>query len=271
MKKYLDYALLTIDKYQLKLSSILILLIFVFTVFIVLKIIKKSINRSNRFEISKKYSLYNLIKYFVTVLAFFVSLQILGFNLSVLIAGSAALLVGLGLGLQNLFSDYVSGIIILFDSTVKVGDVIEINGLVCKVEEINLRTTTVLTRNDKYIILPNTDLTRNQLINWTHSNIASRFEVKVGVDYSTDVNLVMKILYEATLEQSGILKNPKPFSRFTDFGESSLDFSIIFWSEEVFRVENIKSELRIKIFEKLNENNITIPFPQRVIHSKQSE
>ncbi|PJB12327.1 MAG: mechanosensitive ion channel protein MscS [Flavobacteriales bacterium CG_4_9_14_3_um_filter_40_17] len=219
---------------------------------------------------SKKYSLYNLMKYFIIVLAVGISLQILDFNLSVLIAGSAALLVGLGLGLQNLFSDYVSGIIILFDSTVKVGDVIEINGLVCKVEEINLRTTTVLTRNDKYIILPNTDLTRNQLINWTHSDIASRFEVNVGVDYSSDVKLVMKILFEAAINQPGVLKNPKPFTRFTDFGESSLNFSIIFWSEDVFRVENIKSELRVKIFDKLNENNITIPFPQRVVHTKQS-
>lgn len=210
------------------------------------------------------------MKYFIIVLAVGISLQILDFNLSVLIAGSAALLVGLGLGLQNLFSDYVSGIIILFDSTVKVGDVIEINGLVCKVEEINLRTTTVLTRNDKYIILPNTDLTRNQLINWTHSDIASRFEVNVGVDYSSDVKLVMKILFEAAINQPGVLKNPKPFTRFTDFGESSLNFSIIFWSEDVFRVENIKSELRVKIFDKLNENNITIPFPQRVVHTKQS-
>jgi small-conductance mechanosensitive channel len=80
----------------------------------------------------------------------------------------------------------------------------------------------------------------------------------------------MNILSEAAMEQPGILKNPKPFSRFTDYGESSIDFSIIFWSEDVFRVENIKSELRVKIFEKLKENNITIPFPQRVIHTKQT-
>jgi small-conductance mechanosensitive channel len=195
-----------------------------------------------------------------------IGLQILGFNLSVLMAGSAALLVGIGLGLQNLFSDFVSGIIILVDSTVKVDDIIEINGMVCQVQEINIRTTTVLTRDDKYIILPNSDLTRNQLINWTHSAISSRFEVSVGVDYSSDVKLVMKILKEAVDKQKGVLKMPSPFVRFTDFGDSSLDFSIIFWSEEVFRVENIKSEMRIRIFELFNSNNITIPFPQRVVH-----
>jgi small-conductance mechanosensitive channel len=129
---------------------------------------------------------------------------------------------------------------------VKVNDVIELNGMVCVVQEINLRTTTVLTRDDKYIILPNTDLTRNQLINWTHSDLASRFEVTVGVDYSSDVKQVMQILKAAVDSQMGVLKQPDPFIRFTDFGDSSLNFSIIFWSEELFRVENIKSEMRIK-------------------------
>jgi small-conductance mechanosensitive channel len=107
---------------------------------------------------------------------------------------------------------------------VKVNDVIELNGMVCVVQEINLRTTTVLTRDDKYIILPNTDLTRNQLINWTHSDLASRFEVTVGVDYSSDVKQVMQILKAAVDSQMGVLKQPDPFIRFTDFGDSSLIF-----------------------------------------------
>jgi small-conductance mechanosensitive channel len=174
--------------------------------------------------------------------------------------------VGVGLGLQNLFSDFISGILLLLDSSVKVNDVIELNEMVCVVQEINLRTTTVLTRDDKYIILPNTDLTRNQLINWTHSDLASRFEVTVGVDYSSDVKQVMQVLKEAVDSQNHVLKQPSPFVRFTDFGDSSLNFSIIFWSEELFRVENIKSEMRIKIFELFKDNNITIPFPQRVVH-----
>jgi len=170
------------------------------------------------------------------------------------------------LGMQNLFSDYISGIIILIDSSVKVNDVIEVNGMVCKVIEINLRTTTVLTRDDKYIILPNTDLTRNHLNNWIHNDLASRFEVTVGVDYSSDVKLVMEILKTAVDNQNGILKKPAPFIRFNDYGDSSLDFCIYFWSEDVFRVENIKSEMRIRIFELFKEHNITIPFPQRVLH-----
>jgi small-conductance mechanosensitive channel len=98
-----------------------------------------------------------------------------------------------------------------YSTPVKVNDVIELNGMVCVVQEINLRTTTVLTRDDKYIILPNTDLTRNQLINWTHSDLASRFEVTVGVDYSSDVKQVMQILKAAVDSQMGVLKQPDPF------------------------------------------------------------
>ena len=96
------------------------------------------------------------------------------------------------------------------------------NGLVCKVQEINLRTTTVLTRDDKYIILPNSQLTHNQIINWTHSDITSRFDIKVGVDYSSDVNLVMKILKDSAIKQDGVKEKPTPFVRFVDYADSSL-------------------------------------------------
>lgn len=266
MKEILNYTLLQLGNYTIKVASLLKLAIFIAVIFFVLRIIKKAMYRTKKIDIAKKYAIYNLVKYCIFVFSFVIGFEILGFNVSVLIAGSAALLVGLGLGLQDLFSDFISGIILLVDSTVKVNDIIEVNGLVCKVQEINLRTTMVLTRDDKYIILPNSDLTRNQLINWTYTNITSRFEVKIGVDYSSDVNLVMKILKQAVDKQAGVLKEPKPFIRFSDYGESSLNFSIFFWSVEVFRVENIMSELRIKIFEIFKENNITIPFPQRVVH-----
>ncbi len=266
MKEFLNYTLLQLGDYIIKVSSILKLVVFLLVIYFLLKIIKKVIYKTQKIDLAKKYSIYNLIKYCILVFSFAIGFQILGFNISVLIAGSAALLVGLGLGLQNLFSDFVSGIILLVDSTVKVDDIIEVNGLVCKVQQINLRTTTVLTRDDNYIILPNSDLTKNQLINWTHSHIASRFEVKVGVDYSSDVKLVMKILKEATEKQEAILKQPSCIVRFTDYGDSSLNFSVLFWSEEVYGAENIKSNLRVKIFELFKLNNIKIPFPQRVVH-----
>ncbi|WP_255566916.1 mechanosensitive ion channel family protein [Flavobacterium litorale] len=268
IQEFMDIVLLSIGDTKIKISSIIFLIIFLLFSAMLLRIIKRSVYRTNRFDDAKKYSVYTLVKYFLLVIIIVLSLQILGFNLSVLMAGSAALLVGLGLGIQNLFSDYISGLIILIDSSVKVGDVIEVNGIVGTVQKIDLRTTTILTRDDKYIILPNTQLTRNELINWTHNELASRFEVTVGVDYSSDIKLVMRLLQEAVLEEENILEVPEPFVRFIDFGESSLNFSILFWVEDVFRVENAKSDLRIKIFEKFAQHNVTIPFPQRVIHNK---
>lgn len=268
MNDFLNYSIVQIAEFNIRVSSILMFLVFLTSIGVLLQIVKKVVYRIKKFDHAKKYAVYSLIKYFTLVTSCVIGLQILGFNLSLLIAGSAALLVGVGLGLQNLFSDFVSGIIILIDSSIKVNDIIEVNGLVCKVQEINLRTTTVLTRDDKYIILPNNDLTRNQLINWTHSNITSRFDVSVGVDYSSDVKLVMKILKEAVEAQEGVLKNPLPFVRFTEYAESSLNFSVFFWSEEVFRVENIKSEIRVRIFEMFQHHGVKIPFPQRDIHIK---
>lgn len=268
MHELLNYEVIKLGDKVIYFATIIQFFLFIVVVIFILFFIKNAIYRSKRIDNPKKYSLFNLTKYFLLVFASTIGMHILGFDLSVILAGSAALLVGIGLGLQNIFSDFVSGILILIESTVKVGDIIEINGLVSKVEEIKLRTTTVLTRDDKYIILPNSDLTRNQLINWTHENISSRFEVQVGVDYSSDVNEVMRVLNEVVLTQDGIQKEPKPFVRFINFGDSSLDFVVIFWSEEVFRVHNIKSELRVKIFNAFKEHHIGIPFPQRVVHLK---
>ena len=238
---------------------------------ILLKILKKVIYRSTKFDSGKKFSIYNLCKYFIIFFCIIISLQIIGFDLSVLMAGSAALLVGIGFGLQNVFSDFISGIIILVDASVKVNDVIELDSIVGTVKEINLRTTTVMTRDEKYIIIPNSDLPSNRLINWTHSQVTSRFEVEVGVDYSSDVILVMDILVKAVNKHPKVLKTPKPFVRFTEFADSSLNFNILFWSDDIFRIENVKSEIRVEIFRLFKENNIQIPFPQRVLHMQKKD
>ena len=191
MKEFLKYTLFTFDGFSLQVLAIVKLILWLFMVAILLKTIKSIVYRTSRFDDAKKFSIYTLSKYVIIVFSFMIGLHLIGLDVSLLLAGSAALLVGFGLGMQNLFSDYISGLIILIDSSIKVGDVLEIKGLVCKVQQIKLRTTTVLTRDDKWIILPNTDLTRNQLINWTHGEVTSRFDVSVGVDYSSDIDLVI--------------------------------------------------------------------------------
>ncbi len=270
MKEFLQTNIIELGNYTLKLHNVLSLIVFIGFVILISFIIKRIIYKSSTLDLAKKFSISKLFKYLVIAISFVVSLHLLGFDVSVLLAGSAALLVGLGFGLQNLFSDFISGIILLLDRTLKVGDIIEVNSMIYKVQEINFRTTTVLGRDENYIILPNSELTGNNVINWTHSEISSRFKVTVGVDYSTDIQTLMPVLKEVAKANKQVLNSPEPFARFEDYADSALLFSIYFYTNEVFRVENIKSEIRVEIFKALKNNNINIPFPQIVVHIKNS-
>lgn len=271
MKEFLDYTLFKIGKYELRIISILLVIVLIVVVKVILWLIRKSIYRASIIETSKKYAVYNLVKYFVLVFSIIAAFQIMGFDPTLLLGGAAALLVGVGLGLQNIFSDFISGIILLVESKIKINDIVEVDGLLCRVSDINLRTTTVLGRDDKYIILPNSILTKNSIINWSYGAITSRFNVTVGVGYTSDIALVKTLLQDIIDNQKGALDTPKPFVRFVDFADSFLLFSVYFWSEDVYGVENIKSEIRTKIFNKFNEHNIDIPLPQRVVHMKKSD
>lgn len=260
-----NFTLLTL-LYLVVSLSLLLFLSKRFSLLLQNKILEKRIR-----EPGARYSIATILRYLIVFVGFVFIVQSAGFNISSLGLMAGALGVGIGFGLQNLFSDFVSGIILLFDSSVKVGDVIDVDGLVCTVTKINLRTTQVLTRDDKYILLPNTLLTKNRIINWTHNIENSRFDIAVGVDYSSDVDLVMKLMKEAAVEQAGVDKSPEPFVRFSQYGDSALMFTVYFWSANVFRVENIKSDIRKKIFYKFTENNIVIPFPQRTLHIVEKE
>lgn len=140
--------------------------------------------------------------------------------------------------------------------------------MIYKVLEINFRTTTVLGRDENYIILPNSQLTGNSVKNWTHSEVSSRFSVSLGVDYSTDTQTLMSVLKEVVKSNPKVLNTPEPFVRFEDYADSALLFSVYFYTTEIFRVENIKSDIRVEIFKALKDKHIHIPFPQRVVHIK---
>jgi small-conductance mechanosensitive channel len=195
-----------------------------------------------------------------------ITLSAAGVDITLVITASAALFVGLGLALQELFKDVLGGIFIIIDKSLQVGDVVEVDGKVGKVFEIKLRTTRAITRDDKVLILPNHKFISDIVYNYTQNHKTTREKVDVGVAYGSDVELVTKILMQITAEQKNILKNPKPFVLFEDFGDSALLFSINFFTNDSFRDPRIKSELRYKINAKFKENNITIPFPQRDVH-----
>ncbi len=123
-----------------------------------------------------------------------------------------------------------------------------------------------MTRDDTYIILPNSYITGNQLSNWTHEHVTSRFDINVGVDYGSDIDLVMELLRQAAQEHKEVKEEHKPFVRLIDYADSAVMFKLLFWSDEVFRIENVKSEIRIAIWRKFKEHGVSIPFPQRTLH-----
>lgn len=267
LKKFLEFKILEIDKYSLSVYDFVLILSLILIGLVLVKVSRRVIYKSERLDISKKFVLKKIIQYIITVLILFFCLKILGLNISVFLAGSAALMVGLGFGLQNLFSDFMSGLLILLDGSIKVGDVIEIDGVIYRVLDINFRTTKAIGRNEDYVILPNSHLTGNRIVNWTHDIVSSRFKISVGVDYSSDVDTVMKVLLHTTESHPLVIQERKSFVRLENFSDSSIDFGVYFFTDEIFRAEQIKSDIRVMIFYALKKNNITIPFPQRVVHN----
>lgn len=266
MEEILNYRLFKIGKITFEINQLLLLIGLLVIIRILLAIVQKFIYKNKKLDSSTKYTIYTLFKYIVYVGSIMVCFDIIGVNVSIFLAGSAALLVGVGLGLQNLLSDFISGIILLLDRSIKIEDIIEVNGMVCKVKEINLRTTTVRTRDERNIILPNTDLTKNHLINWTHDNGLSRFDIKIGIAYNADLDLAIQIMENAAQRDPQVSSSEKPFCRLEEFSDSSVVIGLYFWTQEVFGVENTKSRIRLEIFKWFISSGIEIPFPQRVVH-----
>ena len=266
MKEILEYQIYQFGQYSLQVHNVMEIILVVVGAKIILGLFSKGLKRTTRIDPGAKYSIRQLLKYTLIVVSILLCVTLLGFNLSVLFVGSAALLVGIGFGLQHLFNDFISGIIILFDNTIKVNDVIEVDGIVCRVLEIKLRTTTVMTREDKCIILPNSLITGGKVVNWTYSQHTSRFEVIINLDYTADVPSVMSLLKATTLEHKAVSRSPEPSIRITKFGESFIEITVMFWCSEVFRVENIKSEIRVSIYKVMMEHKITFPHPRQIVH-----
>jgi len=267
----LSFEILNYNDYSLKLEAILFLLLIFIVTKLLLWLIKKTIGRKIKKSTEYKgdyLAIFQLIKYFVWVIAIGFMFDALGINLTVLLAGSAALLVGIGMGLQKTFNDIISGVILLTEGTTKIGDILEVDNDVVTVKSIGLRTSKVINRDDIIVIVPNSLITTNKVINWSHQSKTNRFRIKVGVAYGSDIDLVTKILEDSAKEHKEVTSKNKTKAILVDFGNSSLDFQLLFFSKKTFRVESTKSDIRKTITKKFTENNINIPFPQMDIHLK---
>ncbi|MBT5527941.1 MAG: mechanosensitive ion channel [Bacteroidetes bacterium] len=267
----LELELVHIGNYTIKVFSLVAIVVIFLLTKLTLWLIKKALFRKRKKELvdeGNALALFQLIRYLIWVVSIGIILHVIGLKLTVLIAGSAALLVGVGLGLQQTFNDVISGIILLSERSIKVGDILEIDSDIVKIQSIGLRTSKGLNRDEISIIIPNSLITTNKVINWSHQSKHTRFKINIGVAYGSDVDLVIKVLKESALEHNEISDKRMVDVRFLDFGDSSLDFQLLFYSTNIFRIEKVKSEIRRIISKKLMENRITIPFPQLDLHLK---
>lgn len=193
-----------------------------------------------------------------------------GFNLNTLSVMLGALSFGIGFGLRNIADNFVSGLILLFEQPIKVGDRIEVSGTAGEVLEVRARSTIVRTNDFIEIIVPNSQLLSEQVTNWSHSSNRVRLRIPVGVHYKSDVRLVEKALLEAASEVEGVMKDPAPTVNFAAFGESSLEFQLWVWTETMSqRPQNLRGEVNFKIWDKLKKYGIEIPYPQRDLYVKE--
>ncbi len=215
-------------------------------------------------DIGARQAVGALSRYVVLFIGLLIILQTVGINLTTLNVIAGAIGIGVGFGLQNIASNFISGLIILFERPIKVGDRIEVGNVEGDVIEIGARSTTVLTNNNIAIIVPNLKFISEPVINWKHTDSKVRFEIPVGVAYGSDVRLVEKLLLEVARENADVLKDPSPDVCFTEFGDSSLNFVLRVWNRsQLNRKKVLFSALNFAIHDKFKQHRIEIPFPQR--------
>lgn len=274
LDELLDF--LTFPLLRTKFGTITLLWIFTFAAILLGFFILSSLFR--RLLASKIYPKYNIdagtrnaysriLHYGLMTLGFFTAFQLMGINLTVLFAGGAALLVGIGFGIQNIANNFISGVIILFERPIKVGDYIEVDGVLGTVQRISGRSSKIITNNQIVIIVPNSSFLEKNVVNWSYT-AATRIGIPVGVKYGTDLQMVKKVLLDLAAEHPKVLSAPEPYVFCEGFGESAIDVALTVWIKDQAEHRKIKSDLNFAIDLAFKQHGIEIPFPQRDVHLK---
>ena len=268
------------DHNPLTLAKLFYGLVIVFGMFILSKYVQWVLQRQvlQAFQIAQhtQFILLRFIHFTLIFIGILISLSTIGISFTTLALMFGGLSIGIGFGLQNIASNLISGFILIFERPIKIGDLVEIIdvNIFGRVRSINLRSTVVVSLDEKEIIVPNSQLVTEPVHNLTHYNNRYRVRVPVGVSYSSDVQLVKKALLEVANAHPEVIKQPAsemesvtpPFVRFINFGDSSLDFELLVWIPDSFLRFDVTSDLYFMIWEKFAEYNIKIPFPQRDVH-----
>ncbi|KUF38707.1 mechanosensitive ion channel [Myroides marinus] len=258
----LEYELYASKSITITIGTLLFIAFTLMITNVGVRLLKKAFMRTATPDVAARLgSVFNFINYFIYLIMFFFILNVIGINISMFLTTSAALFVGLGFALQDIFRDLIAGIYILFDKTLNVGDVIDIRGEVGRVKAINLRCTVVETRNLKSIVIPNRKLIDDIMSNWTHEDPVIRAKIEVGAFIGTDVELVKSVLLSCVENHEEVLKDPKPIVFIDSFGESSIRFFLYYFIDNAFDNDRIASSIRFEIDKKFKLNNIELPVP----------
>jgi small-conductance mechanosensitive channel len=249
-----------------RILAVLLTLIIGHLTFLLLKWLLKRAMKLKPIEEGRRFLIFRLMRTLIYIITFFIVIEVLGFNLTVIWAGSAALLVGVGIGLQSFFNDVISGFVLLFEGGVRVGDQLDVDGDLVKVKRIDLRATSVETVSGDLVVMPNSKIAGNSVRNYSKGLKSTRISVSVGVAYGSDVDLVRQLLLDAMTAQSQIVKAPSPQVIFKEFGDSALNFEVRGWVNSPWDRMMIESDIRFRIDKVFRKNNIKIPFPQREIY-----
>jgi len=250
-------------------SNILISLLVIFITVFAAKHIGSAINgalRRRNVDSGVRDSLEKFFRYLLIAVGVLFSLDNLGVSINSLAAVGAVLMVGIGFGLQNITQNFISGIIILIERPIKVGDIIRVGTSTGRVSDIRVRSTIIQTRDDIAIIIPNSKILSEEVINECFTSPYIRQHVRVGVAYGSDTAKVISILETAARGHEKVMPEPSPRALLEDFGDSSLNFDLRFWCADIWTIESISSEIRLEIDRAFREDGVEIPFPQRDLH-----
>jgi small-conductance mechanosensitive channel len=268
----LRFKLFEINQTPITLSSVVMFLV----VFLLFLAISRLINRAvlrkilERFQIEPgiRFTMIRISHYLILITGAVVAFQFVGIDLSGLAVIFGLLSVGIGFGLQNITSNFISGLILLFERPIKIGDRVTVGDIEGDVIAINMRSTTIRSLNNIAIIVPNSEFVSSNVVNWSYGDPKIRIDIKVGVSYGSDLDLVLKALKEVALDHPHILESPEPEVLLTSFGDSSWDMTLRAWVAHPKRLYVTRSEINCAIVRKFREYGIEIPFPQRDLHVK---
>src|SRR6056297_2060485 len=270
LREFLNLRLFTLQDDPVTIMSLIIFLFFI-SLFLFLGIFTRKMLRGrilDRFDIDPglQYTLARVSQYIIVVIGFLISFQFVGIDLSSLAVIFGLLSVGIGFGLQNITANFISGLIIMFERPISVGDRVDVAGVEGDVTEINIRSTKIHTLNNISIIVPNTQFVENNVVNYSHGNPTFRLDMSVGVSYSSDLDTVLKALNEVADEHPKVMRNPKHQVHLTEFGDSAWNMHLRVWMPNVKERYELRNELNQAIVRKFKEYEIEIPFPQRDLH-----